>query len=140
MGGPIVPRRGQSMSLPQAPQRQAESLVEAGSAPVCEVIGLEKHALCGPFNAGLRRPRRCRAVPGDPAGGGVEPRRAWACLIFSGSFGSPASTIASAHSPWQRMASARQFASRIAKSLDQKGVIMRSFIRMAQPVLLFEQR
>jgi hypothetical protein len=31
------------------------------------------------------------------------------------------------------MARAKQFASRIAKSLDQKGVIMRSSIRMAQP-------
>jgi hypothetical protein len=31
------------------------------------------------------------------------------------------------------MALAKQFASRIAKSLDQKGVIMRSSIRMAQP-------
>jgi hypothetical protein len=31
------------------------------------------------------------------------------------------------------MARAKQFASRIAKSLDQKGVIMHSSIRMAQP-------
>jgi hypothetical protein len=31
------------------------------------------------------------------------------------------------------MAWAKQFAWRIAKSLDQKGVIMRSSIRMAQP-------
>jgi hypothetical protein len=31
------------------------------------------------------------------------------------------------------MARAKQFASRIAKSLDQKGVIMRSSVRMAQP-------
>jgi hypothetical protein len=31
------------------------------------------------------------------------------------------------------MARAKQFASRIAKSLDQKGVIIRLSIRMAQP-------
>ena len=53
--------------------------------------------------------------------------------FVSGSLGTASSTITSAHSPWQRMARAKQFASRIAKSLDQKGVIMRSSIRMAQP-------
>ena len=53
--------------------------------------------------------------------------------FVSGSLGTVSSTITSAHSPWQRMARAKQFASRIAKSLDQKGVIMRSSIRMAQP-------
>ena len=40
---------------------------------------------------------------------------------------------ASAHSPWQRMAAARLLAWRIARSLDQKGVIIPSPIRMAQP-------
>ena len=54
-------------------------------------------------------------------------------VFISGSLGTASSTITSAHSPWQRMARAKQFASRIAKSLDQKGVIMRSSIRMAQP-------
>jgi hypothetical protein len=54
-------------------------------------------------------------------------------VFVSGSFGTASSTITSAHSPWQRMARAKEFASRIAKSLDQKGVIMRSSIRMAQP-------
>ena len=54
-------------------------------------------------------------------------------LFVSGSLGTASSTITSAHSPWQRMARAKQFTSRIAKSLDQKGVIMRSSIRMAQP-------
>ena len=54
-------------------------------------------------------------------------------VFVSGSLGTASSTITSAHSPWQRMARAKQFASRIAKSLDQKGVIMRSSIRMAQP-------
>src|SRR5674476_1373309 len=41
-------------------------------------------------------------------------------------FGSAPSIITSVHSPWQRMASARQFASRIAKSLDRNGVILHS--------------
>ena len=54
-------------------------------------------------------------------------------LFVSGSLGTASPTITSAHSPWQRIARAKQFASRIAKSLDQKGVIMRSSIRMAQP-------
>ena len=54
-------------------------------------------------------------------------------VFISGSLGTASSTITSAHSPWQRMARAKQFASRIAKSFDQKGVIMRSSIRMAQP-------
>ena len=54
-------------------------------------------------------------------------------VFVSGSLGTAPSTITSAHSPWQRMARAKQFASRIAKSLDQKGVIMRLSIRMAQP-------
>ena len=54
-------------------------------------------------------------------------------VFVSGSLGTASSTITSAHSPWQRIARAKQFASRIAKSLDQKGVIMRLSIRMAQP-------
>ena len=48
-------------------------------------------------------------------------------------FGSAPSIITSVHSPWQRMASARQFASRIAKSLDRNGVILHSPIRIDQP-------
>lgn len=54
-------------------------------------------------------------------------------VFVSGSLGRAPSTITSARSPWRRMARAKQFASRIAKSLDQKGVIMRLSIRMAQP-------
>lgn len=54
-------------------------------------------------------------------------------VSVSGSLGTAPSTITSARSPWRRRARAKQFASRIAKSLDQKGVIMRLSIRMAQP-------
>src|SRR5664280_1783457 len=52
-------------------------------------------------------------------------------------FGSVPSIITSVHSPWQRMASARQFASRIAKSLDENGVILHSPIRIDQPFCSF---
>jgi hypothetical protein len=54
-------------------------------------------------------------------------------IRLGGSFESAPSIITSVHSPWQRMESARQFASRIANSLDQKGVVMPLPIRMAQP-------
>ena len=39
----------------------------------------------------------------------------------------------SAQAPWLRMASARQFASRIARCMDRKGVVMPSPILIVHP-------
>lgn len=86
-----------------------------------------------PLQRGPGRWRRQRPTL-PPSFERPQAERGLASAVFvSGPLGTASSIITSAHSPWQRMALARQFASRIAKSLDQNGVIMRLSIRMAQP-------
>jgi hypothetical protein len=121
-----------------SPKPQAQRTPEARSASAREVIDLDKHGLAAPSRWAWPLATSLRTGPASYIPTILQKRpQAETDLVsvvfVSGSLGMAPSTITSAHSPWQRMARAKQFASRIAKSLDQKGVIMRSSIRMAQP-------
>ena len=114
------------------PKPEAQRTLEARSASAREVIDFDNHGLVAPSTWGLTAGNA--KLPFPPI---LERSQAETDLLsvafVSDPLGTASSTITSAHSPWQRMARARQFASRIAKSLDQNGVIMRLSIRMAQP-------
>ena len=126
----IVPRR-MGTCIPQEAAQRQDQCTSAGSAqPARRSICLGRHRLTTPSTG-------CEIIADPPPSvlrnktssrDELKPP-----IIFGGSLGSAPSTITSAHSPWHRMASAKQLASRTAKSLDQNGVVVPSPIRMAQP-------